>query len=60
MKFMPKLPLFGETIKYLTDICHVGIQVSYMAGKLLKRRIFWCKLFAVTSYNVGTGNFVDT
>jgi hypothetical protein len=41
-------------------MCCVGIQVSYMPGKLLKRRIFWCKLFWVNSYSVGTGNFLDT
>ena len=34
------LATFWETIEYITGMCHVGIQVSYMAGKLLKMRIF--------------------
>ena len=34
------LAIFWETIEYITGMCHVGIQVSYMAGNLLKMRIF--------------------
>ena len=59
-KCLPKSAVFRQTIEYIAGICHVGIQVSYMVGKLLKRRIFWCKLFWVITYSVGTGTFVFT
>ena len=51
--FCTKSAVFGETIKYITGIHHVGIQVLYMAGKLLKK--YW-----VISYFVGKGKFVLT
>jgi hypothetical protein len=36
--FCHYLPFLGVTIKYyITGICWVGIHVSYMVGKLLKR-----------------------
>ena len=59
-KFWSKLAVFQQTIKYITNIWHVGIQVSYMAGKLLKMRIFGWKKFWVTSYFVGSVNVLLT
>ena len=59
-KCWSKLAVFQQTIKYITNIWHVGIQVSYMVGKLLKLRIFRYKLFWVISYSVGTGTFIFT
>jgi hypothetical protein len=38
--FWPKSAVFRQTIEKNTGIYHIGIQVSYMAGKLLKMRIF--------------------
>ena len=36
--FLPKSAKFRDIISYITLICHVGINLSHMAGKLLKCR----------------------
>ena len=53
-----KIGSFLGTIDYITGICHVGIQVSYMDGKLLTMRIFGCTLFWVISYSMSTENML--
>ena len=58
--FLPKTALFRQTIEKTTGICHIGIQVSYMAGKLLKMRIFGWKKFWVIPYFVGSVNVLLT